>query len=162
MNDDLDDDLELPTLVARSEDWTTLAACKGMPADLFFTERGKSTAEAKAVCAGCPVREQCLDYAMANTERFGVWGGLSEHERRRLRAHQRRDGEPAPPKLRHALTRVALSGTESGFNRHRREGTPICDPCREARNFAERYRQAIRRAVIRDQQWLDHQLGEVS
>jgi hypothetical protein len=46
---------------------------------------GGSTREAKKICTGCEVKAQCLEYALANDERFGIWGGLSERERRRLR-----------------------------------------------------------------------------
>jgi WhiB family redox-sensing transcriptional regulator len=53
--------------------------------DLFFPERGASTREAKEVCRGCVVREDCLEYALVNGEKFGIWGGMSERERRRLR-----------------------------------------------------------------------------
>jgi WhiB family redox-sensing transcriptional regulator len=63
--------------------WMDDAACRGMYG-LFFTERGESTNQAKAVCARCPVREQCGDYGMG--EKFGIWGGLSERERRRIRS----------------------------------------------------------------------------
>lgn len=66
-------------------DWQAAAACRGTDPDLFFTERGEKTSDAKAVCGGCPVREECLDYALDNVEKFGVWGGLSERERRRVR-----------------------------------------------------------------------------
>ena len=68
--------------------WRALAACKGSTA-LFYTERGEPTAEAKAVCAGCPVRAECLDDALEHNERFGVWGGKSERQRRDI-AHRRR------------------------------------------------------------------------
>jgi WhiB family redox-sensing transcriptional regulator len=61
------------------------ANCLGVDPDLFFPERGASTKEAKAVCQGCVVREDCLEYALANGEKFGIWGGLSERERRRIR-----------------------------------------------------------------------------
>jgi len=47
--------------------------------------RGASTREAKEVCRGCVVREDCLEYALANGEKFGIWGGMSERERRRIR-----------------------------------------------------------------------------
>ncbi|MDU5308733.1 MAG: WhiB family transcriptional regulator, partial [Varibaculum cambriense] len=47
--------------------------------------KGGSTREAKAVCELCEVRDECLSYALENDERFGIWGGLSERERRRLR-----------------------------------------------------------------------------
>lgn len=66
-------------------EWMDQAACSGADPDLFFPERGDPTAEAKAVCRACPVRQQCLDHALANREKFGVWGGMSERERRRLR-----------------------------------------------------------------------------
>jgi WhiB family redox-sensing transcriptional regulator len=65
--------------------WQDQANCLGVDPDLFFPERGASTREAKEVCRGCEVREQCLEYALANGEKFGIWGGLSERERRRLR-----------------------------------------------------------------------------
>ena len=67
------------------EPWITRAACLGIDPDLFFPERGNSTREAKAVCAGCPVRLDCLVYALAWSEKFGIWGGHSERERRRIR-----------------------------------------------------------------------------
>jgi len=68
-----------------SKRWQEEANCLGVDPDLFFPERGASTREAKAVCAGCEVRVDCLEYALANGEKFGIWGGLSERERRRLR-----------------------------------------------------------------------------
>ena len=69
----------------QDRDWQTRANCMGVDPDLFFPERGASTREAKEVCRGCGVREDCLEYALANGEKFGIWGGLSERERRRLR-----------------------------------------------------------------------------
>ena len=65
--------------------WQRQANCMGVDPDLFFPERGASTREAKEVCRGCVVREDCLEYALANSEKFGIWGGLSERERRRIR-----------------------------------------------------------------------------
>ena len=65
--------------------WQLDANCLGVDPDLFFPERGASTREAKAVCHGCTVRLDCLEYALANGEKFGIWGGLSERERRRIR-----------------------------------------------------------------------------
>ncbi|MFN8016199.1 MAG: WhiB family transcriptional regulator [Acidimicrobiia bacterium] len=65
--------------------WQTRANCLGVDPDLFFPERGASTREAKSVCAGCEVKGECLEYALTNGEKFGIWGGLSERERRRLR-----------------------------------------------------------------------------
>ena len=65
--------------------WQDQAACLGIDPDLFFPERGASTREAKGICASCSVKVDCLEYALANSEKFGIWGGLSERERRRIR-----------------------------------------------------------------------------
>jgi WhiB family redox-sensing transcriptional regulator len=65
--------------------WQERANCLGVDPDLFFPERGASTKEAKGVCRGCEVRVDCLEYALSNGEKFGIWGGLSERERRRVR-----------------------------------------------------------------------------
>jgi WhiB family redox-sensing transcriptional regulator len=65
--------------------WQRQANCMGVDPDLFFPERGASTREAKEVCRGCVVREDCLEFALNNSEKFGIWGGLSERERRRIR-----------------------------------------------------------------------------
>ncbi|WP_263855161.1 WhiB family transcriptional regulator [Arthrobacter sp. M4] len=65
--------------------WQTDALCAQTDPEAFFPEKGGSTRDAKKVCGACNVRSQCLEYALANDERFGIWGGLSERERRRLR-----------------------------------------------------------------------------
>ncbi|MGO3152518.1 MAG: WhiB family transcriptional regulator [Galactobacter sp.] len=65
--------------------WQTEALCAQTDPEAFFPEKGGSTRDAKKVCSSCTVRQECLDYALDNDERFGIWGGLSERERRRLR-----------------------------------------------------------------------------
>lgn len=65
--------------------WQERALCAQTDPEAFFPEKGGSTREAKKVCVGCEVRSQCLEYALENDERFGIWGGLSERERRRLK-----------------------------------------------------------------------------
>lgn len=65
--------------------WQDLANCRGGNADLFFPERGASTRTAKGICKACVVREDCLEFAISNGEKFGIWGGLSERERRKIR-----------------------------------------------------------------------------
>jgi len=65
--------------------WQDYANCRGADADLFFPERGASTRKAKAICGECQVRAQCLDFAIDVGEKFGIWGGMSERERRRVR-----------------------------------------------------------------------------
>ena len=65
--------------------WQTDALCAQTDPESFFPEKGGSTREAKRICESCEVRSDCLDYALENDERFGIWGGLSERERRKLR-----------------------------------------------------------------------------
>jgi WhiB family redox-sensing transcriptional regulator len=65
--------------------WQERALCAETDPEAFFPEKGGSTREAKKICTGCEVKAECLEYALANDERFGIWGGLSERERRRLR-----------------------------------------------------------------------------
>ncbi len=78
--------------------WQTKANCMGVDPDLFFPERGASTREAKEVCRGCVVREDCLEYALANGEKFGIWGGLSEREEK-VRVHSHAVGLGLPAAL---------------------------------------------------------------
>ena len=82
----------LPLLggVEVESNWQDQALCAETDPEAFFPEKGGSTREAKRICLGCEVRDACLEYALAHDERFGIWGGLSERERRRLR--RRRNG----------------------------------------------------------------------
>ena len=70
---------------AEEPGWQEQALCAQTDPEAFFPEKGGSTREAKRICSGCDVRAECLEYALAHDERFGIWGGLSERERRRLR-----------------------------------------------------------------------------
>ncbi len=65
--------------------WQERALCAQTDPEAFFPEKGGSTREAKRICTTCAVRSDCLEYALAHDERFGIWGGLSERERRRLK-----------------------------------------------------------------------------
>jgi WhiB family redox-sensing transcriptional regulator len=73
--------------VLGSEDlaWQDLANCRGADPDLFFPERGASTRTAKSICRQCSVQGACLEFAIVSSEKFGIWGGMSERERRRIR-----------------------------------------------------------------------------
>ena len=66
--------------------WRELAACRGADLEVFFPGRGESAGPARQVCAACPVRQPCLDYAITNRITHGIWGGLTERERRALRS----------------------------------------------------------------------------
>ncbi|HEU5001942.1 MAG TPA: WhiB family transcriptional regulator [Actinomycetota bacterium] len=65
--------------------WQSMARCLEVDPEIFFPERGGSSRAARAVCNTCYVRAQCLRYALANREQFGIWGGTSERERRKLK-----------------------------------------------------------------------------
>ncbi len=81
---------ELPPLLDLADPdqgltWQERALCAQTDPEAFFPEKGGSTREAKRVCVSCEVRAECLEYALEQDERFGIWGGLSERERRRLK-----------------------------------------------------------------------------
>ncbi|WP_018023448.1 WhiB family transcriptional regulator [Corynebacterium ulceribovis] len=78
--DDLDGLFE-----AVEQDWQEQALCAQTDPEAFFPEKGGSTRDAKRICRACGVRDECLEFALENDERFGIWGGLSERERRRLK-----------------------------------------------------------------------------
>jgi WhiB family redox-sensing transcriptional regulator len=65
--------------------WQASAVCSQTDPEAFFPEKGGSTREAKSVCKLCEVRQECLEYALTHDERYGIWGGLSERERRKLK-----------------------------------------------------------------------------
>src|ERR1700751_522540 len=80
----------LAQVTVRPEDmddlgWQDRALCAQTDPEAFFPEKGGSTREAKKVCRSCEVRAECLEFALENDERFGIWGGMSEGERRRLK-----------------------------------------------------------------------------
>ena len=70
---------------AQQPEWQERALCAQTDPEAFFPEKGGSTREAKRICQGCEVRAECLEYALGHDERFGIWGGLSERERRKLK-----------------------------------------------------------------------------
>lgn len=99
------------------------AACAGADVHVFFPEReDEGYTEARKVCAGCPVRAQCLDHALVNFERFGMWGGRSPSERQK---------EARARRLRERVE-IAACGTRAGYERHRRLGERACVLCRAA------------------------------
>lgn len=71
--------------------WMRHAACRGKDREMFFPRRGENVSEAKAVCATCPVKAECADYGLP--EKYGVWGGLTDQERRVIRRERRRERE---------------------------------------------------------------------
>ena len=70
--------------------WLGLALCAQTDPEAFYSDKGGSIQPAKAVCENCEVRQQCLQYALDNDERYGIWGGMSDRERRRYKRSGRR------------------------------------------------------------------------
>lgn len=101
------------------EEWESQALCAQTDPEAFYPDKGGSTKQAKDICLGCPVRLECLQYALDRDERFGIWGGLSERERRRLKRRQL-----AAPVF------SKLCGTLEGIEKHQRHHEQMCLPCR--------------------------------
>jgi WhiB family redox-sensing transcriptional regulator len=70
--------------------WRLKGACRGLDPAIFYPVSEDDAAEAKVVCHSCPVRETCLEWALANREHDGVWGGATERERRRMIRQRRK------------------------------------------------------------------------
>ncbi|GAC1517751.1 MAG: hypothetical protein NVS1B12_05640 [Acidimicrobiales bacterium] len=70
--------------------WRQTAACRGVDPDIFYPASDEEAEVAKSICAQCNARQTCLEYALANRERDGVWGGATEKERRRLLRQRRK------------------------------------------------------------------------
>lgn len=110
--------------------WRNHAACRGCDPELFFPDRGGPStaiaAQAKAICAACPVRTECLEEAIRDNEEYGVRGGMTPRERRRLRRERGMVPTWAPVQqpIRH--------GTVAGHLAHRRRGETPCDGCKQA------------------------------
>lgn len=111
--------------------WMREGSCLGCDPDLFFPERGSMTdlAAAKAICATCPVREQCLDYAIRNSEHTGVWGGRSDKERRRIARERRARGELPRASTSSAGPLIHGAGTNA-YQRCRALRGEACTACK--------------------------------
>ena len=107
---------------ADREDWQQRALCAQTDPEAFFPEQGGSTAEAKAVCARCPVTAECLEHVLVHDERFGVWAGLSEAERRKPLQAARLERAAATNAAGNDLARAQRAARESapppGPSRH--------------------------------------------
>jgi WhiB family transcriptional regulator, redox-sensing transcriptional regulator len=91
------------------EEWPSRAVCSQTDPEAFYPEKGGSTKDAKKVCLGCPVTKECLQWALDHDERYGVWGGLSERERRRLKRGLDPDGSGDGIVEPHVLPTIAAS-----------------------------------------------------
>ena len=84
-----EDDIDPFDIAMVRPSWFAHAACAGADIETFFPSRGEDCRDARLICDGCPVREACLDFALTTGQAFGVWGGLTEHQRRRARQERR-------------------------------------------------------------------------
>ena len=111
----------LPAPARFAARWRDLAACRGADLDVFFPGRGQSAGPARQVCAACPVRQPCLDYAISNRISHGVWGGLTGRERRALQSRwvrtSRRDRDRAVLAAEAAGYTAAAIGRSFGLSR---------------------------------------------
>lgn len=139
--------------------WQDDAACRGEDLVLFFgpgaerpTERDIRERKAKAICSGCPVRSECLGYALARPEKYGAWGGLNEDERASERRRRVRRGDytpqAAPPdvvdKQCHACEETLPA---DAFPLDKRSSDGLNSRCRKCTNESERVRRAARQEV---------------
>lgn len=115
--------------------WQDDALCAEIGGDTWYPDKGGSTKEAKKICLECPVRAECLQYALDHDERFGIWGGKSERERRKMRQPL----TPRPPRAR--PTTAARCGTEAGAKAHANRGETACDACKQASTLARHQRR---------------------
>jgi WhiB family redox-sensing transcriptional regulator len=90
-----DTTLRAADLLGNRPDWQENALCSQTDPEAFFPDKGESTREAKAICSRCDVRQECLEYALGRSERYGIWGGTSERERRKLKPHGGQPGAVA-------------------------------------------------------------------
>ena len=106
-------------------DWQDQGACRTADPAIFFPERGGNSKaqvrQAKAICATCPVLDECRQYGLEGREKYGIWGGMTEFERRQyLRTHV------VPRRIVHT------HGTAAAIRRHRYLGEPLCAQCQWA------------------------------
>lgn len=120
-----------PTFDYIDTTWMDHANCKGTNTNVFFPERGDQVEAAKQICEPCPVKTQCLAYALAIPGTSGIWGGTSGRERRQMKA-----GQP-----RHPRRHPRQHGTQTGYKQHLKHGEPACPACRAANTAATRLRQ---------------------
>lgn len=87
-------------LAGNEGEWYERALCREVDGEIFYPEKGGTVEPAKAVCRNCDVRRECLEYALSRNEEFGVWGGLSERERRALKQRKTRGASVQPIRRR--------------------------------------------------------------
>jgi hypothetical protein len=129
--------IELPIIDYKPTPWKADAACKGCDPNWWHPPRGgnRDSLKAIAICNTCPVTAECLQYALDNDERGGIWGGVSvDVHRRRMtgsRPARRVVRRPRPP----VIPKPIVHGTLAGYMAERRQGLERCPECLEARRI---------------------------
>jgi WhiB family redox-sensing transcriptional regulator len=112
------------------------AECAGL--NIMIPDEGVNATKPRAVCVKCPVRTECLEYALADPELTGIWGGMCPRQRQQER--KRRDIKPRQNKdINH--------GTLGGYNAHKRRKEDACTPCKEAKAAYVAERKTIKKAA---------------
>jgi WhiB family redox-sensing transcriptional regulator len=128
--------------------WMESAVCRQTDSELFFPDRENpntdgfitSIRRAQTVCRSCPVQTECLDYALSNNEKAGIWAGINFST---AKAHTREELR----RQRGVQVREVFShGTEAGARAHYRRGEPACPSCRNAAAAADRNRRGATNA----------------
>ena len=129
-------------------DWQLSAACRGMDANWWFPPRGGSThvAEAKAVCATCPVAAACLQYAITNDERTGIWGGRSIDVYRRSMPDVIAKTASRRGRYERKLKPIEHGNYYRGYAAEKRRGIDPCAECKQAAVEWRRQRKELRAA----------------
>jgi WhiB family redox-sensing transcriptional regulator len=115
-----------PFQTGEKDGWQIRGKCRDVPdaSEIFFPVRGADVKVPKAICAGCPVKADCLEYAL-EFDLFGIWGGTGQNERRRLIKARRQQPEVD-------LSEDVHDGTNAGYVAHRRAGETPCIECKAA------------------------------
>ncbi|MFI7448144.1 WhiB family transcriptional regulator [Nonomuraea sp. NPDC049714] len=148
-------------MAAPSWEWQNSASCRGEDLVLFFGPDGERQPErdvrerkAKAICAGCPVRSECLEFSLSHPERAGLWGGLNEDERVSARRRRQRAGfhasvipqEPTVDEKRcHQCEETLPAGW---FGRDKRSSDGLNSMCRPCTNEAARRRREGKQEAV--------------
>lgn len=123
------------------DEWMAHAACKGSGPEPFFPDGTEGVpAEVLRLCSGCPVRDECLNYALADPELHGIWAGTSQRQRGRMR---KRAGMKRP-------LQSPDHGTNTGYAQHGRRGEAACRACTDAHALYQRHSGPPRDAVAEE------------
>jgi WhiB family redox-sensing transcriptional regulator len=122
--------IDLPSIGWTPQPWRTDAACKGEPTEVWFATQGHGVKVAKRICGTCPVRNDCLRWAVDQHINHGIYGGRTPRERRMLRR---------------GTAGYDLCGTMEGANAHLDANQPLCPACLGVRNDRARLAPAKQR-----------------